>query len=163
MQFFLYLIVGGLSFIVDIGVFILLRLVDMPVIPASIASFIAATGANYLLSVAFAFQGGRFRRHEELLRFLVVVLVGLGLNTGFVWCFVYLSGMHPTLAKIVAVPIVLVWNYLGRRALVFHDRLPTPTLKFLSSVRRRRRAAAATRAANRAAAQQALGSGSRSA
>jgi putative flippase GtrA len=159
MQFLLYLIVGGLSFFVDIGIFVLLRMAEMPVIPASIASFIAATGANYALSTILAFQGGRFRRHIELVRFLIVVLIGLALNTGLVWLFAYPFGVEPTLAKIIAVPMVLVWNYLGRRLLVFHDRLPTPMLKWLSSARRRRRAAVASRAAAR----QAVGSGSRSA
>ena len=155
MQFLLYLIVGGLSFFVDIGIFVLLRMAEMSVIPASIVSFIAATGANYALSTVLAFQGGRFRRHIELVRFLVVVLVGLALNTGLVWVFAYPLGVDPTLAKIIAVPIVLVWNYLGRRLLVFHDRLPTPMLKWLSSERRRRRVAVANR--------EALRSGSRSA
>ena len=158
MQFLLYLIVGGLSFFVDIGIFVLLRMAEMSVIPASIVSFMAATGANYVLSTVLAFQGGRFRRHIELVRFLVVVLVGLALNTGLVWLFVYPLGVDPTLAKILAVPIVLVWNYLGRRLLVFHDRLPTPMLKWLSSARRSRRTAAA-----RSAARQALRSGSRDA
>jgi putative flippase GtrA len=155
MQFLLYLIVGGQSFFVDIGIFVLLRMAEMSVIPASIVSFMAATGANYVLSTVLAFQGGRFRRHIELVRFLVVVLVGLALNTGLVWLFVYPLGVDPTLAKILAVPIVLVWNYLGRRLLVFHDRLPTPMLKWLSSARRSRRTAAAAR--------QALRSGSRGA
>src|SRR5712672_2265180 len=150
MQFLLYLIVGGLSFFVDIGIFVLLRMAEMSVIPASIVSFIAATGANYVLSTVLAFQGGRFRRHIELVR--------LALNTGLVWLFVYPLGVDPTLAKILAVPIVLVWNYLGRRLLVFHDRLPTPMLKWLSSARRSRRTAAA-----RSAARQALRSGSRGA
>jgi putative flippase GtrA len=158
MQFLLYLIVGGLSFFVDIGIFVLLRMAEMSVIPASIVSFMAATVANYVLSTVLAFQGGRFRRHIELVRFLVVVLVGLALNTGLVWLFVYPLGVDPTLAKILAVPIVLVWNYLGRRLLVFHDRLPTPMLKWLSSARRSRRIAAA-----RSAARQALRSGSRGA
>ena len=158
MQFFLYLIVGGLSFFVDIGLFVLLRMAEMSVIPASIVSFIAATVANYMLSTALAFQGGRFRRRTELARFLAVVLVGLVLNTALVWCFVYPLGLNPTLAKIIAVPIVLVWNYLGRRLLVFHNRLPTPMLKWLSSARRTRRTAAA-----RSAARQAVRSGSRSA
>jgi putative flippase GtrA len=158
MQFFLYLVVGGLSFFVDIGVFVLLRMAEMSVIPASIVSFIAATAANYNLSTALAFQSGRFRRRTELARFLGVVLVGLMLNTGLVWCFVYPLGLNPTVAKIVAVPIVLVWNYLGRRLLVFHHRLPTPMLKWLSSARRTRRTAAA-----RSAARQALRSGSRGA
>jgi putative flippase GtrA len=150
MQFLLYLIVGGLSFFVDIGIFVLLRMAEMSVIPASIVSFIAATGANYALSTVLAFQGGRFRRHIELVRFLVVVLVGLALNTGLVWVFAYPLGVDPTLAKIIAVPIVLVWNYLGRRLLVFHDQLPTPMLKFLSSARRARRTEAVRSAARQA-------------
>jgi putative flippase GtrA len=132
MQFLLYLIVGGLSFCVDIATFVLLQSAGVPVIPASITSFIAATGANYVLSTRLAFQAGRFRRSVEVARFLVVVLVGLALNTGFVWLFVYPLEVDPTVAKIAAVPIVLVWNYLGRRLLVFHAELPTPLLQSLS-------------------------------
>ena len=124
MQFFLYLIVGGLSFFVEIAAFVALRRLAMPVISASVASFIVATVANYLLSIALAFERGRFRRHIELMRFLAVVLVGLALNTALVWCFVYPLAINPVVAKIAAVPIVLIWNYLGRRALVFDDRIP---------------------------------------
>ena len=85
MQFFLYLIVGGLSFLVEISTFVALRRAAMPVIPASVTSFIVATVANYLLSILLAFERGRFRRYVELTRFLVVVLVGLTLNTMLVW------------------------------------------------------------------------------
>src|ERR1700731_3009929 len=101
MQFLLYLIVGGLSFFVDIGIFVVLRMAVMSVIPASLVSFIAATGANYMLSTVLAFQGGRFRRHVELVRFLIVVLIGLALNTAFVWLFVFPLGVDPTLPKII--------------------------------------------------------------
>src|SRR5437763_14150657 len=101
MQFFLYLIVGGLCFFVDIGVFVALRALAVAVIPASITSFLIATVANYLLSIILAFERGRFRRHVELLRFLTVVLVGLGLNTFLVWCFVYPLSIDPTAAKIL--------------------------------------------------------------
>jgi|SRR5271165_1059140 len=124
MQFLLYLVVGGLSFIVEITTFVALRQAAFPVISASVLSFIVATIANYLLSVALAFQRGRFRRRAELARFLSVVLVGLVLNTALVWCFVYPLAIPPTLAKIAVVPIVLVWNYIGRRLFVFSDRVP---------------------------------------
>lgn len=124
MQFFLYLIVGGLAFFVDIGAFVGLRALGADVIPASVTSFILATAANYVLSIVLAFERGRFRRHVEIIRFLAVVLVGLGLNTLLVWCFVYPLSVHPTVAKIAAVPFVMVWNYLGRRLLVFSDRIP---------------------------------------
>ena len=124
MQIFLYLIVGGLSFLVEIGTFVALRHAAMAVIPASVTSFIVATVANYLLSILMAFERGRFRRHIELARFFIVVLVGLALNTALVWLFAYPLAIHPTVAKIAAVPIVLIWNYLGRRLLVFDDRIP---------------------------------------
>jgi putative flippase GtrA len=128
MQFFLYLIVGGLSFLVEISSFIALRLAMMAVIPASVTSFIVATIANYLLSIVLAFVPGRFQRHVELTRFLAVVLVGLALNTAVVWFFVYPLAISPVAAKIGAVPIVLIWNYLGRRWLVFDDRVPAVVL-----------------------------------
>jgi putative flippase GtrA len=131
MQFFLYLIVGGLSFFVDIGAFIALRAIEVPVIIASVTSFGLATVVNYLLSVILAFQRGRFRRNIEMLRFLTVVLIGLGLNTLLVWCFVYRLALHPTTAKIIAVPIVLVWNYLARRRLVFGNEIPSAVRTWL--------------------------------
>lgn len=126
MQFILYLFVGGASFLVDIGVFVALFAVGVPVIPASVTSFVAATIANYLLCILLVFERGRWRRHIETLCFLTVVLIGLALNTALVWCFVYPLSIHPTAAKIIAVPIVLAWNYLGRRFLVFDHRLPAP-------------------------------------
>ena len=132
MQFFLYLIVGGLSFLVEISTFVALRRTAMPVIPASVTSFIVATVANYLLSIVLAFERGRFRRHVELTRFLIVVLVGLTLNTMLVWVFVYPLAIRPTVAKIAAVPIVLIWNYLGRRALVFDSSIPAPIQSWLA-------------------------------
>ena len=124
MQFFLYLIVGGLSFFVDIRAFIALRGIEVPITSASITSFILATARNYLLSVILVFERGRFRRRIEMLRFLTVVLVGLGLNTLLVWCFVFPLSIHPTAAKIAAVPIVLIWNYLGQRLFVFGNEIP---------------------------------------
>jgi putative flippase GtrA len=136
MQFFLYLIVGGLSFLVEIGTFIALRRAAMPVIPASVSSFIVATIANYLLSIVLAFQRGHHRLRVELTRFLGVVLVSLGLNTALVWIFVYPLAIPPTLAKIGVVPIVLIWNYLGRRMLVFDGRIPIPIRSWLLSARR---------------------------
>jgi putative flippase GtrA len=131
MQFFLYLVVGGLSFFIDIGSFIVLRAIEVPVIPASVTSFSIATAGNYFLCVVLAFERGRFSRYIEMLRFLTVVLVGLGLNTFLVWYFVYPLSIHPTAAKIVAVPIGLIWNYFGRRLFVFSNDIPVAVRAWL--------------------------------
>ncbi|MSP87968.1 MAG: GtrA family protein, partial [Alphaproteobacteria bacterium] len=86
-QFGFYLVVGGLSFFVDIGAFMGLRAVGMPLYLASIANFVLATIANYFLSYVLAFKRGRFARGSEIARLFAVAGVGLALNTGFVWLF----------------------------------------------------------------------------
>ena len=123
-QFGFYLVVGGLSFFVDIGAFMGLRAVGMPLYLASIASFVLATIANYFLSYVLAFKHGRFARGSEIARLFAVAGVGLALNTGFVWLFLRSDLFSEALAKIAAVPLVLAWNFLGRRIFVFAPSYP---------------------------------------
>ncbi|BBK30826.1 putative flippase GtrA [Stella humosa] len=123
LQFACYLVVGGSAFLVELATFLLLLEAGMAVIAASVASFVVASGANYVLSNVIAFQSGGISRGQEALRFAFVALVGLGLNTGFVWLLLAL-GAAPVLAKISAVAPVLAWNFLGRRLLVFSARIP---------------------------------------
>lgn len=126
-QFAWYLMVGGLSFGVDIGAFLALQALATPVLAASALAFAAATAANYVLSYVLAFERGRFSRGGEIRRLLIVALVGLALNTGLVWLFVTATPMPPVMAKILAVPLVLAWNFLGRRWFVFRPEMPVRT------------------------------------
>jgi putative flippase GtrA len=41
-----------------------------------------------------------------------------------VWTFMVL-GLAPLVAKVIATPIALVWNYFGRRLFVFHPEMPS--------------------------------------
>lgn len=133
-QFGFYLVGGGLSFFVDIGAFMGLRAVGMPLYLASIASFVLATIANYFLSYVLAFKRGRFARGSEIARLFAVAGVGLALNTGFVWLFLRSDLFSEALAKIAAVPLVLAWNFLGRRIFVFRAELPEGTAAFVERI-----------------------------
>ncbi len=139
-QFSWYLLVGGLAFFVDIGVFVTLSGLGVALIPASIAGFVLATVANYFLSYLLAFQRGRFGRTHELVRLFLVAGVGLVLNTSIVWVLAALLDVPPVIAKVVAVPIVLVWNFLGRRLLVFHRDGPSGGPALIERWRHRARA-----------------------
>jgi putative flippase GtrA len=125
-QLGLYFIVGGICFFIDIGGFVILRLFDLAVLPASALSFVTATLFNYLLCCSFVFRRGRFSRPEEIARLFVIALVGLGLNSLAVLFLTRILEFNPTLSKIVAVFPVFAWNYLGRRQLVFNGG-PSPT------------------------------------
>jgi putative flippase GtrA len=119
----LYFIVGGICFFVDVGGFVILRLSDLPILPASALSFVTATLVNYSLCCTFVFRRGRFSRPEEIARLFLIALVGLGLNSLVVLFLARILELNPTLSKIVAVFPVFAWNYLGRRKLVFEENL----------------------------------------
>lgn len=133
-QFGFYLVAGGLAFFVDIGAFMAMRAIELPLYLASIASFVLATIANYFLSYLLAFKRGRFARGAEIARLFAVAGVGLALNTGFVWLFLRSELFGEVVAKIAAVPLVLAWNFLGRRIFVFRPDLPDGTAALVERV-----------------------------
>lgn len=124
LQFFLYLFVGGSCSVCDVGGFYLLHVLGIPLLIASATSFTIATVINYFLSFFFVFERGRFTMRQEFVRVFAVSLVGLGLNTLIVYFFVSLFSINAVIAKTLAIPIVLFWNFMGRRLLVFHKTLP---------------------------------------
>lgn len=123
-QLGLYLIVGGICFLIDVGGFVALRLVELPLLSASTLSFVTATLFNYVLCCSFVFRSGRYSRSEEIIRLFIIALVGLGLNTAVVVLLAKIMHLDPTLAKILAVIPVFGWNYLGRRTMVFEANPP---------------------------------------
>jgi len=128
-QFASYLIVGGVAFLTELATFLALLAAGVSVIPASIASFIVATVANYALSRRIAFARKAISGGDEIVRFVLVAGVGLVLNTGVVWGLLLL-GVPATIAKVAAVAPVLAWNFLGRRLFVFTDAVPSDTWRF---------------------------------
>jgi putative flippase GtrA len=135
LQFACYLVVGGSAFLVELVTFLLLLSGGVAPIPASVASFVVASAANYALSNLLAFARGDVSRGQEMLRFAVVALVGLGLNTAVVWILLAL-GAPAVFAKVSAVAPVLMWNFLGRRLFVFSDRIPEPAWRVGSRIAR---------------------------
>jgi putative flippase GtrA len=137
LQLTFYLVVGGICFCIDIGGFIALRHLELPIMTASAVSFVTATVANYALCCAFVFRSGRFSRPEELFRLFGIAVVGLGLNSAVVWVLAEILATAPTVAKILAVFPVFAWNYLGRRAVVFDGGPPAAMTLLTERVRSR--------------------------
>ena len=131
LQLVLYLVVGGICFCIDIGGFVALRYLKVPILTASAASFVTATITNYALCRTFVFRSGRFSRPEELLRLFGIAIIGLGLNSAVVWLLAEIIATDPTVAKILAVFPVFAWNYLGRRTVVF-DGAPSGAMTILA-------------------------------
>jgi glycosyltransferase involved in cell wall biosynthesis len=118
-QFAGYLFVGGAAAIVNFWTFVLLYSVSLPLEIAAPVAFIVAAVANYLLSILFVFRHkAKWGGTGEIAVYCIVVLCGAALDLFITKLFVSL-GSPPKIAKITATALVLIFNFVGRRYLVF--------------------------------------------
>ena len=118
-QFAGYLFVGGAAAIVNFWTFVLLYSVGVPLEIAAPVAFIVAAAANYLLSILFVFRHkAKWGSIGEIAVYCIVVLCGAALDLFITKLFVSL-GSPPKNAKITATALVLIFNFVGRRYLVF--------------------------------------------
>ena len=61
----------------------------------------------------------------EVSSFLTIALIGLGLTTVLMYMLTGWARLGGVSAKLITVPIVVVWNFLSRRSFVFHPDMPT--------------------------------------
>lgn len=119
-QLLRYLVVGGIAFIVDFSIlYLLVNFLGINYLIAAAISFITGLFVNYLLSISWVFN----RSPESVLSssfliFLVTGLVGLGLNEVLMFLFTHVIGLDYLYSKIIAVPVVLFWNFISRKYLV---------------------------------------------
>ena len=128
-EFVRYLLVGGTAFLVDTGVLALFYDVLLPELGgfslyiATAIGFIAGLIVNYILSLVFVFKSARGtqvgRSVGAFLIFAVIGIIGLGLTELGMYIGTEKLGLHYLLVKFVVTGIVLMWNYLGRKILIF--------------------------------------------
>lgn len=122
--------VGGLSFLVDFGVYnILCNLLSVHYLIAGIAGFVISVIVNYLLSMKFVFERREdISRTHEFLAFVLLSVIGLGVNE--LVLFISIDGIYHhwpwlsswlkinwanAIAKLGATAIVMVYNFITRK------------------------------------------------
>lgn len=130
-EVFRFGIVGGISFIVDTGVFMFMNRIvfgqpaDDPnkylLIISTAIGFILGLLTNYILSRIFVFtteeQKERGKGKRAFILFTVISVIGLLLTEVLVQLFILFT--IDLYARIFAAAIVMVWNYLGRKIFIF--------------------------------------------
>lgn len=130
-EFLRYAVVGGISFLADFGTLTLFEEVvfgrqqeNWQIFVSTAAGFVVGLIMNYILSLIFVFRSSDNRSSGksvwEFVIFALVGVVGLGITEGLMHLGVNVLHFHYMITKIVTAGIVLVWNYLGRKLLVFN-------------------------------------------
>ena len=120
-QLFRYAMVGGSTFLVDYLLLLGLTSLGFPTVPASGVSFAVGIFCNFLLTKFFAFKSVDPTVHGagEVAVFLVISLVGLGLTMALMHLFADRLGLPVPLAKPVSALLVFLWNFLGRKMILY--------------------------------------------
>jgi dolichol-phosphate mannosyltransferase len=123
-QFLVYLFIGGLSAIVNLGIFMFLFGFNFSVVTSALTAFLIAAIVNYFLSILLLFRHkAKWNSITEVIVYTLVVftlafadLLFTNLLLGMGWL--------PAPSKIAASFIGLILNYTGRKIFVF----PEPSL-----------------------------------
>jgi putative flippase GtrA len=120
-QFFRYIFVGGIAFLVDFGsLYLLTEYFGIFYLLSAAIAFILGLVANYLLSVKWVFNKHTLdNKFHEFGIFALVGIVGLLLNEMIIWFFTSNVHLYYIYSKLISAVLVLFWNFFARRYTIF--------------------------------------------
>lgn len=86
---------------------------------ANALGFIIAATANYFLNRIWTFHSINPKVGLEYSKFILVSTLGLGINSFFLWLFVnrFRKNFYP--AKLIAIGITTIWNFIANLMVTF--------------------------------------------
>lgn len=126
-QFLRYFVTGGLAFVVDFGAFALaLYCFEIHYLLANLIGLMFGNVVNYLLSLGWVFSAEKrkMEKHRiiEIIVFVAISLVGMGLNEFLMYVFVDVFALLEMFSKVVAAIVVLLYNFLARKFILFKKK-----------------------------------------
>lgn len=112
-------LVGFLCFFIDYGIMVFLtELFNVNYLISSGISFTISVIVNYVLSLTFVFDTKKGNKIKEFVIFIVLSVVGLGINQVLMWFCVDVLGIFYMISKIGATAIVMVYNFITRKLIL---------------------------------------------
>jgi putative flippase GtrA len=85
---------------------------------ASTFGFVVGAVVNYILNYQFTFQSNK-RHREALTKFLIVAIIGAGINGLIMYAGVENTNINYLVIQIFATIIVLIWNFVLNKLWTF--------------------------------------------
>ncbi|MCB7305195.1 GtrA family protein [Bariatricus massiliensis] len=116
-QILKFTVVGGSAFVIDyLLLFLCTEFIGMPYYISNIISFSVSVIFNYILSVKWVFDvEDKRNKSAEFVVFIILSVIGLGINQVVMWAAVEYIKIYYMLAKIGATAIVMVYNFISRK------------------------------------------------
>jgi putative flippase GtrA len=112
-----YLIVGGVCTIIDFALlYTLTKFCGLNYLVSSTISFLSGTFLNYYLCTFWIFKVRAVEKiHHELLYYIIITMVGLGISVLLIWVFTHFLGFYFMISKLLATFVTYWWNFGARK------------------------------------------------
>ena len=111
-------LVGGIAFLIDYGIMVFLTEVfKIPSLISAAISFTVSVIFNYISSVKWVFDVDKEKnsKTKDLVVFILLSIVGLGINELIMWFMDKEFGIYYMISKIVATIVVMCYNFITRK------------------------------------------------
>ncbi len=122
-QLFRYTFVGGFAFIVDyVLLYVCTEFAGFHYILSATISFAAGLIVNYAISTKWIFTNSKISNTAiEFTIYGIIGIIGLILNDILLYIFTEYAKIHYMISKLITAAIVMGWNFVGRRAILFKN------------------------------------------
>lgn len=112
-------LVGFLCFFIDYGIMVFLtEVAGVHYLFSSGISFTVSVIVNYVLSLTYVFETEKGNKIKEFIIFVVLSVIGLGINQVLMWFCVDILGIFYMISKIGATAVVMVYNFITRKMIL---------------------------------------------
>ena len=118
-RFIKFGMVGVINTLVNWIIFFILNALGMYYILANIIAYILGTVNSYLWNTLWVFKYKDKASTETTIKFIILNLIGLGLNTGILYVLVDLCNLNKFIGLVTTTAIVMILNYIVNKLLVF--------------------------------------------
>jgi len=118
-QFIKFSMVGFIHFLLDAGLFALLRFGGVFPELAKTLSFVVTASSSYYFNRRFTFRSGDLAILKQYSRYFSVAMVGLFINTGSFSIYLRIFGLPEYLSFIAAAATAMFWNFLVNKFWTF--------------------------------------------
>src|SRR5450759_4986754 len=112
LKFLKFCIVGSSGMIIDFGTtWVLKEKVKINKYIANSTGFMLAATSNYLLNRFWTFQSENSHIATEYISFMVISIIGLGINNFVLFLLTEKMKLNFYLSKLFAIGVVTIWNF----------------------------------------------------
>ncbi|MBI5219200.1 MAG: GtrA family protein [Bacteroidia bacterium] len=120
LKFIKFGVVGFSGMLVDFGITYLLKeKIKIQKYVANAAGFITAASTNYYLNRIWTYHSTNPKIVNEYSIFIIISVIGLGINSLVLWALVSKYKKHFYLSKLVAIVVTTLWNFIANTLFTF--------------------------------------------